>query len=101
MPQAVVQGTKRDRGLSHRGQNSLVLERAAELLHEEKNSSQGFHTLTVEVFLEDFTYSNPLPLPLPVSVHTFTGPCPDPHLFHSRSGYTESSHEFQDHGRDK
>lgn len=77
MPQAVVQGTKRDRGLSHRGQNSLVLERAAELHHDEKNSSQGFHALTIEVFLEDFTYSNaPSPTPslsipslVPVLIH--------------------------------
>lgn len=86
MPQAVVQGTKRDRGLSHRGQHSLVLERAALLQQEgEKNMFSGFPFAHGRGVWGDFTYYDPPHLP--PSVHTSTGPCPDAHLFHSRSGY--------------
>lgn len=75
MPQAVVQGTKRDRGLSHRGQHSLVLERAVPLQQEgNKTCSQAFHMHTVEVF-GGFHILRPPSLP-PSLCPYLHGPCP-------------------------
>lgn len=89
-----MQRTKRDRGLSHRGQHSLVLERAAPLQQGgKKTCSQGFHTHAVEVF-GGFHILPPSPalsiLPLvPVLIH----------ICSTAAQGAESSHEFQGRSR--
>lgn len=59
-------------------------ESSAAAARRRKNMFSGFPFAHGRGVWGDFTYYDP---PLPPSVHTSTGPCPDAHLFHSRSGY--------------
>lgn len=149
MPQAVVLGTKRDRGLSCRGA-TLRGPGEQRCFAKREKSSQGFHahpflsrpllppfgshrhqqsalTTNHDTRVCTHTHTNStLPLlegdqrcfgrclahSIPLSLSPLCLQClqwspsrstvsSGPHLVHSRTGYTESSHECQNRGEDK